>query len=165
MVVTLTRRFLQDYSVSSIVDLGCGDGSLLKQLSELSIPMWGYDAGIANVAHACAIGLDVRRGNLLADPLAYGDLIVATEVVEHLVDPHRFVRSLPGDKLILSSPSAEDADWHYEHHAWAWDMEGYADLVRTNGWAVVDHVECDAPHAYHGGIQRGQRFQAIAAIK
>lgn len=165
MVADLVRGFVAAHPVSSLVDLGCGDGSLLGQIRDLPIPMWGYDAGAANRERATAAGLDVRPADLLTSPLEFADLIVATEVVEHLVDPHGFVRSLPGDKLILSSPSAETGDWHYEHHAWAWDRDGYAALVESAGWTVVGHVECDAPDNFHGGVRRPQRFQAIAAVK
>lgn len=165
MVADLIREFVTDHSVASLVDLGCGDGSLLGQIRDLPIRMWGYDAGTGNREQATAHGLDVRPADLLTTPLEYGDLIVATEVVEHLVDPHAFIRSLPGDKLILSSPSAEDGDWHYEHHAWAWDMDGYAHLAATCGWTVVEQVECDAPDNFHGAVRRPQRFQAIAAVR
>lgn len=165
MVADLIRAFVAGHDVTSLVDLGCGDGSLLGQIRDLPLPMWGYDAGVANRERAAAAGLDARSADLLTSPLEYADLIVATEVVEHLVDPHGFIRSLPGDKLILSSPSAETGDWHYEHHAWAWDRDGYAALVESAGWTVVDHVECDAPDNFHGGVRRPQRFQAISAAK
>ncbi len=90
--------------------------------------------------------------------------VFASEVVEHLAEPEKFLRSLPDcDALVLSSPSAETGDWHYGHHAWAWDMNGYADLVRRCGWKVTHQVECDGGVNWHGGITREQRFQAIAA--
>lgn len=151
--------------VAGIVDLGCGDGSLLGQLATLGIPRWGYDAGLGNVERAATQGLDVRRANIQTDSLEYGELIVATEVVEHLLDPHRFIAGLPGRQLVLSSPSAETEDWHYEHHAWAWDFAGYRRLVENAGWTVVDQRECETPPNRHGGMWRQQRFQAIAAVR
>lgn len=165
MVADLIRSFVPRHQVNSLVDLGCGDGSLLDLIRDLPIPMWGYDAGAENVKHARENDLDVRIADLLTSTLEFADLIVATEVVEHLVDPHGFIRSLPGTKLILSSPSAEDDEWHYEHHSWAWDITGYRDLVTGCGWRVVDHWECDAPDNFHGDVRRPQRFQTIAAIK
>jgi len=165
MAADLIRKFVADCPVASLVDLGCGDGSLLGMLRDLPIRMWGYDAGAANVERAAAAGLDVRRADLLSDPVEYGDLIVATEVVEHLLDPRAFISSLPGSALVLSSPSAEDADWHYEHHSFAWDLGGYAAMVEACGWTVVEHVECDAPDNFHGGERRPQRFQALSAIR
>lgn len=165
MVAALVRRVVRDRAPGSLVDLGCGDGSLLTQLRDLPIPAWGYDAGADNVAHARAAGLDVHRADLLTDPIRYADLVVATELVEHLTDPRGFLRRLPATDLVLSSPSAEDADWHYEHHAWAWDLTGYAELVCSCGWTVREHIECDAPGTVHGGVFRPQRFQAIAATR
>jgi predicted TPR repeat methyltransferase len=165
MVSALIRQFVANHDVASLSDLGCGDGSLLTQISDLPIAAWGYDAGSANVAHAQRQGLDVRQADILAPGLDYGELITASEVVEHLVDPHGFIAGLPGRALILSSPSAEDGGWHYEHHSWAWDMDGYAALVAGAGWTIVQHIECDAPDNFHGGVQRPQRFQAIAAVK
>lgn len=166
MVADLVRKFVAEHKVTSIVDLGCGDGSLLGQIRDLPmIPMWGYDAGTQNVHRAQVAGLDVRPADLLTSPVEYGDLIVATEVVEHLLDPHHFIASLPGDKLILSSPSAETGDWHYVHHAWAWDMDGYAALAESCGWTIVDHVECDGQDNDHGGVRRPQRFQAMSLVR
>lgn len=165
MVATLVRRFVATHPVSSLVDLGCGDGSLLNLLRDLPLSMWGYDAGVQNCEQAAAADLDVRRADFFTDPVEFGELIVATEVVEHLVDPHTFIANLPGNRLILSSPSAEDADWHYEHHAWAWDPHGYAALVTGCGWTIVEHAECDATGNIHGGVWRPQRFQAISAVR
>ena len=165
MVAALVRRFITSHPVASVVDLGCGDGSLLNLLRDLPLPMWGYDAGVENVQRATDFGLDVRRADLLSDPVEYGDLIVASEVVEHLLDPHKFIAALPGERLVVSSPSAETDEWHYEHHAWAWDLDGYAQLVRDAGWTVVEQVECSGGVNFHGGSCRPQRFQAIAAVR
>lgn len=151
---------------TSWTDLGCGDGSLLAALRDLSIDMRGYDAGRANVVQAQAAGLDVREADILdVTALEVGDLASACDVVEHLADPHGWVAAVPSRLLVLSSPSAETAAWHYEHHAWAWDMPGYRALVEGRGWTVLDHVECAAPSSAHGGVRRPQRFQALVAIR
>lgn len=153
--------------VSSIADLGCGDGSLLGQLAELPVlcPMWGYDLGLDNIYRAHLLGLDVRHANILTDELEYGELLIATEVLEHLEDPLRFLKGLPGELLIVSSPSAETDRWHYVDHTWAWDLDGYRDLVEQAGWLVSKQVECDGGVNVHAGLAGAQRFQAIVATK
>ena len=160
---------LQLGPAKSITDLGCGDGSLLARLalalSPARIPMWGYDLWAGDLAHGQADGLDVRFADILTDELEYGELIIASEVVEHLADPEGFLRGLPGQLLIVSSPSAETGDWHNPIHAWAWDLDGYAALVRRAGWMVVRHAECCGGTNTFGGITGAQRFQAILAAR
>lgn len=166
MASRVIHRFVTVFNVRSIVDLGCGDGSLLSLLQDIDIPMWGYDAGAQNIERAREFGLDVRFGDVTRDTdLVMGDLVVATEMVEHLLDPHTFIRNIPGTKLVLTSPSAETADWHYEHHAWAWDSDGYIDMVENAGWTVIHQEECDAAPTTHNGELRLQRFQALVAVK
>jgi len=165
MVADLIADLHAKDPVSSVTDLGAGDGSLLTHLWDLGVPMWGYDAGAENVERARVNGVDVRSADLLSDEMEYGDLVAASEVVEHLLDPHDFVRNLPGKRIVLSSPSAENEFWHYEHHAWAWDMDGYKAMVEQAGWTVVEHRECDAERNFHCGMWQNQRFQAIAAVR
>lgn len=163
MAAELARKVVAEHHPESVSDLGCGDGSFMEAIRDLPVRLWGYDAGTQNVAVAQRKGLDVRQADILASGLEYGDLITCCEVVEHLARPHEFIRSLPGHLLLLSSPSAETGEWHYEDHTWAWDLEGYADLVAGTGWSVVEHVECDGGVNHHGGVIRPQRFQAIFA--
>lgn len=165
MVAGLIRQLYSARPFTSISDLGCGDGSLLGALSDIPARKWGYDAGAGNIARAAQSGLDVRAADILRDQIEYGELIVATEVVEHLVDPRGFVANLPGHILVLSSPAAETADWHYEHHAWAWDYAGYEDFVESAGWDVGLHHVCDGGVNTHGGVERQQQFQAITCIR
>lgn len=134
----------------SITDLGCGDGTLLERLSTLMpyTKMWGYDAGRANVEHAQSLGLDVVERDFVHEPFVVGDLVMLTEVLEHLADPHRFLRQLHRDRcakiLVATSPSGESDKWHYEHHAWAWDREGMSDMLVNAGWRPISADSCVA---------------------
>ncbi len=40
---------------------------------------------------------------------------------------------------IASSPWTENIDDHYGYHTWAWDVEGYANMLESNGWKVINH--------------------------
>lgn len=167
MVRNMVDDVISKYDdVKTLSDIGCGDGSLLWNLRHWAhVKMWGYDAGKDNITVAQNHRLDVRWHDILQPGMEYGDLITCCEVVEHLADPHAFIAGLPGNQIILSSPSAETDEWHYEHHAWAWDMRGYAKMVTDAGWRIVHHRECQGSIGHHNNVMAHQRFQAIYAVK
>src|SRR5262249_47722205 len=80
----------------TILDVGCGDGTFLSTLSN----EW-FKCGVepsASGAHlARQRNLDVACTTLDMMTTAYDvDLISALDVIEHVVDPHSFVKSLKG---------------------------------------------------------------------
>ncbi|MEU0937606.1 methyltransferase domain-containing protein [Embleya sp. NPDC005971] len=128
--------------VTTVVDLGAGDGGLLSLLPEPFIG-WGYDLQPTNVTAACdERRVDVRLGDVVEGDIEWGDIAVATEMLEHLVDPHAFVRRIAEHSpiLIASSPWGETSDDHYEFHTWAWDRGGYAALLEQAGYAIRAHT-------------------------
>ena len=165
MVVDLVRLICRLRPVASIADLGCGDGSLLALLRPLGVPAWGYELGAGDVAEGRRRGLDVRQGDILAGELEYGDLLIATEVLEHLEDPAGFLSSLPGGLLVASSPSKETAGWHNPIHAWAWDLKGYRGLLEGVGWDVAYQTECDGGLNTFANVTGPQAFQAVVAVR
>lgn len=134
-----------EYAQAQVLDLGAGDGGLL---SIVPVPKGcgiGFDLQQSNVDAAAARGVDVRLRNVIDDPSVdeYADLrtiLVVTEMLEHLIDPHGFLHRLAATDarwLVASSPYTETTQYHYEYHTWAWDLEGYAELLEQAGWMVV----------------------------
>lgn len=128
------------YGLSTVVDLGSGDGGLLSLLGP-RLRGWGYDLAPAAVEAAKHRGVDVRLADVLADPIEWAQIAVATEMLEHLVDPHAFVATIRANcaAVVASSPHLERPGNHYEFHTWAWDFAGYAAMFRSAGWRVVRH--------------------------
>lgn len=153
--LTLACDLIEDavlhHGARSVVDLGCGDGGLLALIEERlssetemgsALPMWGYDLAPANVDVAREHRtVDVRYVNVVTDPAAveWGDLAVATEMLEHLLDPHAFVRTIARRSrfLVASSPYVETDRSHYAYHTWAWDEAGYDALLEQAGFEVL----------------------------
>jgi SAM-dependent methyltransferase len=104
-----------------IVDLGCGDGSALAIAAEHNPAHrfagidWSGDA----LRQAQALGLTVVRAGVSGGslPVADGaaDVVIMSELIEHLVDPDGAVAEArrilrPGGSLLLSTPNL--AAWY-----------------------------------------------------
>ena len=137
----------------TVVDLGAGDGGLLSLLGP-GLKAWGYDLTPENLDAAKERGADVRYGDVINDDIEWGEIAVCTEMLEHLVDPHAFVRHIAQHTqvLVCSSPWMERAGYHYEYHTWAWDLVGYAALIKQAGFKVQRHRQVNA-------------FQVLLAVK
>jgi len=130
----------------TVIDLGCGDGGLLSLISRLPwVNAYGFDFQPSNKQgwderNVKAYGLDFVNE---FDGIGDADVYVMTEVLEHLTDPHGFVKKIrdrgDGVQLVASSPFTEHAGSHDECHAWAWDQDGYRALMVQAGFNVVRH--------------------------
>lgn len=130
---------------SSVADLGAGDGGLLSLVPD-GVKAWGYDLQPANIAASVNRGVNVELLDVVAESelIDWADCVVATEILEHLVDPRGFVRLItdsPAKWLVASSPYTETLESYYPYHLYAWDMGGYRELFESHGWRVV-RQEC-----------------------
>lgn len=140
----LVKVALHD-GAKSVVDLGAGDGGLLTLVNPQQ-GKWGYDLQQSNVFVAgTKRNVLVHHIDVVNNPgmVNFADVAVATEMLEHLIDPHKFVRWIFESKtkwLVASSPYTETVHNHYEFHTWAWDTPGYAKMIKDAGWTVKQHT-------------------------
>jgi SAM-dependent methyltransferase len=99
-----------------IVDVGCGDGAathVVKRLDPRNTVI-GIDWSAAALAQACARGLLVIQGGIdgsgLPLPGGSADVVIMSELIEHLVDTDGAVDEArrvlrPGGVLLLSTPN------------------------------------------------------------
>lgn len=117
---------------ASVVDLGCGDGLLLAKLADAGFRKLGGVGWEINVPEGA---LEVSNVDLTttgwADRLENRtfDWIVATEVLEHLVNPHQFLleaRRLAGpqSRIVLTFPNVHNVR----------SIVGYATQGRFSGF-------------------------------
>ncbi|HEY0407901.1 MAG TPA: methyltransferase domain-containing protein [Pyrinomonadaceae bacterium] len=106
---------------ASVADLGCGSGMMLCDVLALK-PGWrghGLDISAAAVNYARRLAAhkgiseraEFRAGDIARLPYTTGslDLVIASEVIEHLPEPARVIAEIarvlrPGGKLILTMP-------------------------------------------------------------
>lgn len=158
--------------LAEIVDIGAGDGRTLELIGRHTLAdkhsggaLWGvpectgYEiikdsveaASLlgcvwpANVTKEAAENLDTHFTRHVCKTTREDRLVIATEFFEHLADPHAMVRWLASraEWVVASSPWIENDRRHEVNHAWAWDIEGYHNLLNVNGWDVVSHTKVE----------------------
>lgn len=101
-----------------LLDVGCGDGDLVRAAQDRGWNAEGVDPDPGGVEFARRRGLTVHLGSLVGQgyEAEQFDAIVMSHVVEHLCDPiavlqecHRILK--PGGRLILATPNA-DSQFH-----------------------------------------------------
>ena len=101
----------------TILDLGCGNGSLSHELSKLGFEVYGIDRSESGIQIAREAFPEVRfslgdvEDDLASDPFRAErfDVVVSTEVVEHLYRPRRLIQNAfrllkPSGHFIISTP-------------------------------------------------------------
>ena len=99
-----------------VLDVGCGNGYTIGQFTALGCEAVGIDLSEQGIAHARATYPQARFELLPANDRLLGelrcepfDLVVSTEVVEHLYAPRPYVAGCyqalkPGGRLVISTP-------------------------------------------------------------
>ncbi len=143
-----------------VLDIGCGDGRLLRVLRSLSRGRWrlvGVEQGLPDesIEAAARGGITLHRG--WYEDLDLGrerfDLIVAQQVIEHTLEPGAVLRKArseltPGGHLVLDTPSYESLDrrlftdsywggYHFPRHMTLFTPETISELARRTGFEVV----------------------------
>lgn len=105
-------------STVDILDVGCGRAWVARDFLQKRINVCSLDISIENPAKAIARYPAETHSGIVADafflPFKDGsfDCIVASEIIEHVVDPAGFVKELfkclkPGGELIITTPYKE----------------------------------------------------------
>lgn len=110
-------KILKPHLGRSILDIGCGNGSLTSRLSKQGHNIVGIDGDEAGISFAKVAYPSIKFSCisiydspfLVKQQVGLFDCIVSTEVVEHLYDPYALISLSsillkPGGLLILSTP-------------------------------------------------------------
>ena len=116
-LLPIIERLVRDVPAgATVVDLGCGNGALLRHFGRRGWSRFGVESSASGLAQARAADPGARydegdvSGDLTTHP-AWGraDLVLSTEVIEHLFAPRAFARNCAGllrptGRLVLSTP-------------------------------------------------------------
>ena len=137
-----------------VLELGCGSGALTRRLSDNEFQIRAVDLsldGYQAEAEAQAMDLNENFTDQLGD--RDYDLIVAVELLEHLENPHHFLRQvtklmLPNTRLWLSFPNL-----HLYLNTWkflwdtsfiSWNVQQYWETGHQTllpGWLFEQHLK------------------------
>jgi 2-polyprenyl-3-methyl-5-hydroxy-6-metoxy-1,4-benzoquinol methylase len=150
-----------------VLDAGCGNGSLARQLSEKGFDVVGMDleeSGIVQARRSCpSIRFEVASvyDNMSSLFGRQFDAVVSLEVIEHLYDPRQFVTRVqeclrPGGMFVLSTPYhgylknvlialAGEFDAHTAAlvdggHIKFWSQRTLSSLLEQNGFRVNSFI-------------------------
>ncbi|MFZ0890057.1 MAG: class I SAM-dependent methyltransferase [Candidatus Binataceae bacterium] len=120
------RDHLPPIAGGRLLDVGCGDGQLLRALGGSGWQAEGIDFDPAAVERARSQGLAVRVGMLpqLDCPNGSFDAVVMDHVIEHVHDPLEVLREVRrvlrrGGRLIATTPNLESLGHRHFASAWA----------------------------------------------
>jgi len=114
--IRLMRRLLPNQSGLRVLDVGCCYGHITQAIADLGHDVVGIDLEPTYIDRAKTLYPRLRFELLSATesldvvtPPGGFDVIVATEVIEHLVAPQRFLRNMhaalkPGGVILVSTP-------------------------------------------------------------
>jgi len=123
--IDIPLRYLAVSEKGRMLDVGCGDGSVLKLAQELGWNAEGVDFDARAVGTARRKGLSVRLGRLAEQryPDESFDLVLMQHVIEHVHDPLATLREVrrvlrKSGTLVLTTPNT--ASWGSRHFGSSW---------------------------------------------
>lgn len=108
------NEFLCNQKPVKMLEVGCGDGAMLKLLKAQGIEAQGVDASSSGIQRCAAAGLRAQCLDVSVDGLPFGDdefdMVVSLETLEHLMNPYYAVQEVrrvlsPGGRFLCSVPN------------------------------------------------------------
>lgn len=137
----------------TVADPACGDASIEMALlrltnvdrlflGDISRPQIEY---ISRAAELTKVPTEFFAGEALAfmDTLTFVDVMVLTEILEHVEDPESILRAARGkaSHLVASSPRDEVVGQNNHEHVWSWGKDDYRAMLVSTGWKPIAYQE------------------------
>jgi 2-polyprenyl-3-methyl-5-hydroxy-6-metoxy-1,4-benzoquinol methylase len=143
---------------SKILDVGCGDGRLLRLLAARGVPrdrLFGMELDKRAVDSARQHGMAVSLGrfeDVDYPPASFG-LVIMQQVIEHVLDPRDVLERshevlAPGGAIVLETPNVGSWDhwlfsrrywggYHIPRHLYLFDPKSMSRLLEATGFRVA----------------------------
>lgn len=141
-VEKLTGMIVEYLRPTSVLDVGCAYGYMVESLGQQGIPAYGFD--ISPYAYAHRTTKRIWQGDA-GDPAAYqveADLVMATELVEHLIESQALVflreSARVGKRLLILGVFEHEPEPGDASHIRTVPMSWWAEAARGFGWNLAD---------------------------
>ena len=150
---------IKERQVDSILDVGCGEGFTLNRFSENKVgkKLEGieYNKSAIQLGQKIYPNIKIKQGNIYSLPYEDNsfDLVLCTEVLEHLEEPKKALKelvrvskkylviSVPNEPLFMSAQLIRGKNWsrfgndieHINH----WTMFGFPKFIKQNSNAKI----------------------------
>ncbi len=109
------ERYCATLTGQTILEIGCGEGTLLARLKSLGNQVAGVDVSASGHAQTTAQGIPCHLLDVSTQPLPFPDRsfgwVICLETIEHLANPHHCLAEIgrvlqDGGTLLISIPNA-----------------------------------------------------------
>ena len=151
MQVTLLAKYLSPQA--KILEIGCGEGILLKELNRRGFDTCGIEPSKTASASACESKLNVIQGYFPVTEVSGSfDAVVMSHVLEHIQEPIGLLKHVsklaPGGYLLLVQtnwrglmPRLYKNKWYAwvpEHHFWHFTPKGLSMILQSSKWQILE---------------------------
>ncbi|MFZ0735692.1 MAG: class I SAM-dependent methyltransferase [Candidatus Acidiferrales bacterium] len=138
------ENFVAGLNPRKILEAGCGDGALLRLLSERGIESMGVDASSSGIDRCKELGLRAQCLDVSSDGLPFQtdefDLVISLETFEHLMNPFYALQEVrrvlaPSGHFICSVPNPRIG--HPFLYPGLFEYRNFRAFLEQSGFSIV----------------------------
>ena len=150
-----TAAMVAWFEPKSVADPACGDASIVRyadtirqidsiHLADISEPqMQNIKFGVWAMSRIPETRLYTGRWQETLSQMPHVDLMVLTEILEHLEDPEELLRAAreKAHHVVVSSPIDESYPGGNHEHVWSFSRDSYKELLIRSKWTPYVYQE------------------------